>query len=88
MQFSTIINNQSDYFRNKDLGFDRENLLIVQRWDFISSERFNAIKEELIKSPGIIDVSATIFLPPTANTMIQRVKCVDDLHQEQPGQSL
>jgi putative ABC transport system permease protein len=78
MQFSTIINNQSDYFRNKDLGFDRENLLIVQRWDFISSERFNAIKEELIKSPGIIDVSATIFLPPTANTMIQRVKCVDD----------
>jgi putative ABC transport system permease protein len=78
MQFSTIINNQSDYFRNKDLGFDRENLLIVQRHDFISDERFNAIKEELIKNPGIIDVSAAFVLPPTATRLIQKVKCNDD----------
>jgi putative ABC transport system permease protein len=78
MQFSTIINNQSDYFRNKDLGFNKENLLIIQRQDFISKERFNAIKEELIKSPGIIDVSAAMFLPPTPSSMIQKVKCNDD----------
>jgi putative ABC transport system permease protein len=78
MQFSTIINNQSDYFKNKDLGFDRENLLIVQRHDFISDERFSAIKEELIKSPGIMDVSAALLLPPTTSSMLQKVKCNDD----------
>ncbi len=78
LQFSTIINNQSAYFRNKDLGFNKENLLIVQRQDFISHERFNAIKAELMKSPGIIDVSAAIFLPPSAGSLIQKVKCVDD----------
>jgi len=78
MQFSTIINNQSAYFRNKDLGFDRGNLLIVKRWDFISNERFNAIKEELIKSPEIIDVSAAALLPPTTSSYLQQVKCFDD----------
>jgi putative ABC transport system permease protein len=78
MQFSTIINNQSAYFRNKDLGFDRENLLIVKRWEFITNERFNAIKEELIKSPEILDVSAAALLPPTTSSYLQQVKCFDD----------
>jgi putative ABC transport system permease protein len=78
MQFSTIINNQSDYFKNKDLGFDRKNLLIVHRNNIISDERFNAIKEELIKSPGIIDVSAALLLPPTTSAAFQKVKCNDD----------
>jgi putative ABC transport system permease protein len=78
MQFSTIINHQSDYFRNKDLGFDRKNLLIIHRNNSISEERFNAIKEELIKSPGIIDVSAALLLPPTTSAAFQKVKCNDD----------
>jgi putative ABC transport system permease protein len=78
MQFSTVIKKQSDYFRNKDLGFDKENLLIVQRHDFISVERFNAIKEELIKNPGIMDVSAALLLPPTTSNTLQKVKCNDD----------
>jgi putative ABC transport system permease protein len=78
MQFSLIISKQSDYFKNKDLGFDRENLLIVQRYDFMTTERFNAIKLELEKCPGITDVSASIALPPTNTSMLQQVRCFDD----------
>jgi putative ABC transport system permease protein len=78
MQFSTIIKKQSDYFKNKDLGFDKENLLIIKRQEFMTSERFNAIKEELLKCPGIIDVSAAALLPPTTSSFTQKVRCVDD----------
>jgi putative ABC transport system permease protein len=78
MQFSLIISKQSDYFKNKDLGFDRENLLIIQRYDFMTIERFNAIKLELEKCPGIKDVSAAFVLPPTTSSMLQQVRCFDD----------
>ena len=78
MQFSTIINNQSAYFKNKDLGFEKENLLIVQGQNFISIDRINAIKDELVKNPGITEVSAALALPPTATRTTQKVKCNDD----------
>jgi putative ABC transport system permease protein len=78
MQFSLIISKQSDYFKNKDLGFDRENLLIIQRYDFMTIERFNTIKVELSKCPGITDVSAAFVLPPTTTSMLQQVRCFDD----------
>ncbi|HVN58240.1 MAG TPA: ABC transporter permease [Bacteroidales bacterium] len=78
IQFTSIIKRQSDYFRNKDLGFDRENLLIVKRQDFISDDKFRAIKEEIFKNPGVLGVSAAMVLPPTSSRLIQKVKCYDD----------
>jgi len=52
-----IIYQQLDYMKNKDLGFDKENLIYLKTEDF--SGKYDAIKNELLQHPEITGVSAS-----------------------------
>jgi ABC-type antimicrobial peptide transport system permease subunit len=50
------------FMREKDLGYDKENLIYVNmRGDL--SKNYKAIKSELIKTKGVVSVSGTLYPP-------------------------
>ena len=59
-----IIYQQVNYMRKKDLGYDKENLLYFYfgNSDEIS-ERYETVRQELLKKPSILDVTRTSNLP-------------------------
>lgn len=52
--FSFIVSSQIDFFRNKDLGFDKSNLVTIRMREDINHESF---KEEVRKNAAVIDVT-------------------------------
>jgi len=50
-----VIGNQLKYMRSKQLGYDKENVLSL--WTINMSSHFDAIKTELLKQPGVSDVT-------------------------------
>ena len=60
---STIsVYNQMKYVQNKDLGYDKSNLLIIERAYALQDQR-NAFKEELSQNPSIEMISQTNNIP-------------------------
>jgi putative ABC transport system permease protein len=62
---SLTINRQMRYIQNKELGFNKEQILIIQS---IRSgnfgQRYISFKNELLQSPYIVNVSGSNFAPP------------------------
>ena len=59
-----VIHKQISFFRNTDMGFNKENLFVLDSWDKKFSENIEVIKNELLKLPNINYVSAATALPP------------------------
>jgi putative ABC transport system permease protein len=61
-----IVYQQIEYMRNKKLGYNKENLVyIVMRGDFF--KRYDAIKNDLLKHPGILSVTRSTSIPSYGN---------------------
>ncbi len=60
---AAVIFNQLDYIRNKNLGFDKEEVLIIPLKDRSLSRRLEALKSEILKVEGVNFVSASSNLP-------------------------
>lgn len=60
---ATVIFNQLDYIRNKNLGFNKEQVLIIPLKDNALSQRMEALKSEILKVEGVKSVSASSNLP-------------------------
>jgi putative ABC transport system permease protein len=60
-----IVSGQQRYIRNKDLGLNKENLMIIPMRDtaFINN-RLQAFKDELLKQPEIEGVASAALVPP------------------------
>lgn len=58
-----IIFNQLRFMKSKDLGFKKEQVVLMRVPERILSESFNQIKAELISIPGIISASASSIVP-------------------------
>lgn len=54
--FSFIISSQIDFFKNKDLGFDKQNIVVVNLNDDVYNN-LGAFKNELKKNKDIIEVA-------------------------------
>ncbi|WP_430817094.1 ABC transporter permease [Carboxylicivirga sp. RSCT41] len=57
-----LINKQIDYVKNYDLGFDKENILVVSTTGNIRKQE-QAFVNELLKSPNITDYAFSQFVP-------------------------
>ena len=57
-----VIYNQLRFIRNKDIGFDREQVLVLQNTDVLGS-KVKAFRSGLMQIPGVQDVTMTGFLP-------------------------
>ena len=60
-----VIHNQLDYIQNKDLGYNRNQVLIVQNAFELGSQA-QTFKQEVKQIPGVDDATLTGYLP-TAN---------------------
>lgn len=58
-----IINQQVDLFKNKDLGFDKDNILIVDNSNNKLGEKFESFRSSLMNKTGIENVSITTGVP-------------------------
>ncbi len=63
---SVIMYRQLDYMLQKDLGFDKENLLVIRQAHAIGNQ-VDAFKTEVQGIPGVISVSASTAVPGRSN---------------------
>lgn len=58
-----IITAQIDYVRSKDLGFDKENVVAIPLRTDEMRKGWEAVREDLLRNPDILDVGACSVLP-------------------------
>jgi putative ABC transport system permease protein len=60
-----VVSSQQRFIQNKDLGMNKENLLLIPSRDttFINNQ-LKSFKEELTKNPNIKGVTSSILIPP------------------------
>jgi len=57
-----VVNRQMSYIQDKDLGFDKEDLVVIDR-AYVLEEQMDAFKQELLKNPAVLQVSASSAEP-------------------------
>ncbi len=72
-----IVSQQLSYLRNKDLGFDMENMMVLELQDSAFRAKAGAFREELLQNPNILGVTNSIGVPGR-NTWIQVVRMEKD----------
>ncbi len=58
-----FMKDQIDFVRSKDLGFDKENMLVVEVQDTAVENRIDAIRTELMRNPKVIGTTASYNVP-------------------------
>ncbi len=59
---SSVIYRQLDYLQDKDIGYQKDNIIYIEMMDD-SQEYYSQLKENLIKIPGVIKVTAADQMP-------------------------
>lgn len=62
-----IVLEQTHFLRNKDLGFDQENIVAVKMADRIAQENYQVLKEEIAKESGVASVALSSAMMGSAN---------------------
>jgi putative ABC transport system permease protein len=57
-----IMFRQLQFMQNKELGFNKENLMVINRADAIG-DHIKSFKDDLLKIPGVMSVSASTAVP-------------------------
>ncbi len=58
-----VIQNQIEYMKTTDLGFEKDNLLILSSKNSDLAPEYNAFKNEVLRMTGIANISAAATLP-------------------------
>lgn len=64
---SVIINNQMQYLRNKDLGFEKDRQVVIPLRSTTAKSSYTALKAELKKNTQIENVGASMYYPGIIN---------------------
>ncbi|HSG67795.1 MAG TPA: FtsX-like permease family protein, partial [Bacteroidales bacterium] len=72
-----IVSQQLSYLRDKDLGFDMEDMMILELQDTSFRAKAPMFREELLQNPNILGVTNSIGVPGR-NTWIQVVRMEKD----------
>jgi len=64
---SVIINNQMQYLKNKDLGFDKDQQVVIPLRSGTAKNSYASLKEELKKNSQIENVGASMYYPGIIN---------------------
>ncbi|WP_339906024.1 ABC transporter permease, partial [uncultured Cyclobacterium sp.] len=67
-----VVNQQMNYIQNKDLGYDRDQILVI-RDAYLLENNQEAFKNELMKNPKVSAVTQSSFVPagPSDNNVTQ-----------------
>ncbi|MEN8157612.1 MAG: FtsX-like permease family protein [Bacteroidota bacterium] len=77
-----VVNGQMKYIQVKALGFDKENLVIIDRVHVLD-EQLEAFREELLKNPAILQATASSAVPGGLigdNVYLPEGAAVDETH--------
>ncbi|MFH0883497.1 MAG: FtsX-like permease family protein [bacterium] len=58
-----VIQRQTSYLRHRDIGFDRDHVLVLRIVDDDLRERSETLRHELLKIPGVLKAAATSSVP-------------------------
>ncbi|MCD4730270.1 MAG: FtsX-like permease family protein, partial [Bacteroidales bacterium] len=78
-----IVTRQMNFIRERDLGFRKENVLVVRSTDTIFKKLANSFKSELLSNPNIYNVSTSSSIPGGGNYMDVFLVEADDKMDEQ-----
>jgi putative ABC transport system permease protein len=79
MAGSIVISQQIKYIRESNPGFKKEQLAAIDMGKSDFGKYFNAFKQEAIKNPGLVNISAGSTIPLTETTMIfQSTSLIDN----------
>lgn len=62
-----LMANQINYMRDKDLGFNKDNVVIIQTRDTTNRNRMELTKSELLQNPNIIGVTSAFGISNQGN---------------------
>lgn len=63
-----VVMNQLHYIKNKNLGFKKEQVVVVPAIDDSLGNRVDAVKAELLKNPGVLKAGVTSRIPGSRST--------------------
>ncbi len=72
-----IVSQQLNFLKNKDLGFDIDNMMILELQDSAFRAKADMFRDELLQNPDILGVTNSIGVPGS-NTWIQVVRMEKD----------
>lgn len=58
-----IITQQFSYTQNKNLGFNKENLITIRLNQYAENSNYEALKSQFLNIPGVTQVAGTAFAP-------------------------
>ena len=73
-----VINNQLQYLLNKDLGFDKEQIIIIEHSRNLSVRQYDVFRNQLASSPNIKNVNRGYVAGTTATNESFKVKNSSD----------
>jgi putative ABC transport system permease protein len=62
-----VIFQQLSFMLNKDLGFEKEQVMVIQRFGEVGKRHVEAFKQEIARIPGVIASSASTSIPGYPN---------------------
>ena len=65
---TTVVMNQLHFVKNKNLGFKKEQVVVIPAKDISLGTRGDAVKTELLKNPGILKVAFASQIPGSRST--------------------
>lgn len=72
-----IIYNQLNFMRNADLGFDKENVMVINVQDTTFMKKIKPFREELMENPNVV-ATAMSFAVPGGGNGVQLMKVEKD----------
>jgi len=65
-----VVSDQLSFLKNKDLGFDKNNVVVIEMQDSAFRSKAESFKQRLLQNPSIVSVSNSTGVP-ARNTWIQ-----------------
>lgn len=76
-----VVSDQLDFVRTKDVGYDREHVVVIPLRDDQARQNTNVIIQELVKNPTIEMVSGSDYIPLEKNN-VHYVKYINDAGEQ------
>ncbi len=64
---TVVIYQQLDFMLNKDLGFDKDQILVIQRFGEVGRDHVEAFKQEISRIPGVMASTSSTSIPGYPN---------------------
>ncbi len=77
-----VVSDQLRFLRSTDLGFNKDNLLVMEMQDTSFRNKAETFKKELLQNPGVLDVTNCTGVPGQINWIqVMRVEREDEMKE-------